>query len=443
MRTRVHVAADGFDRGEHLPQVPGDGDAVHRIGDLPAFHPEPRRAARVIAGDRVHALPHQLGDQQPAAHARHQRRQVAGVGGHLQVVHAAGIGGGLQPELARRIAAQHVARDPAALHQRRLAGGHALAVEGGRTEAARQERQFRDPEPVREHLGADAVEQEAGLAIQRAAADRADIGADQRTRHFRREQYRHLAGRQLPRLHPRQRALGGLAADGLGRLQVRLRQRDVVPMVALHAIAGSGDQRATDAVGGAALGAEEPVRVGVHADAGVGVGGRTVRIGDARVHVAAGGLAGQRGVDRARGVERARVPLVELADVARHQRRIRKARGGIFLGVARDRAGLGHGGGKAVLAQVGGAGTALALAEVHGHRDPAIAGRLHGFDLAHAHVDRKPGVLVAGDVGLAGARGARPVEHAGGDVGQALDALRAVVDEGGCGGGNDVQWLIL
>ena len=52
------------------PQVAGDGDPSHRKGDLAVLDPEPGRAARIIAGDAVDALPHQLGDEQPAAACR-------------------------------------------------------------------------------------------------------------------------------------------------------------------------------------------------------------------------------------------------------------------------------------------------------------------------------------------------------------------------------------
>ena len=90
----------------------------------------------------------------------------------------------------------------------------------------------------------------------------------------------------------------------------------------------------------------------------------------------------------------------------RHQFRIGEAGGGIVLGVARDRAGLLDGRGEAVLAQVGGAGAALALAEVHGDGDAAVARGFDRFHRAHAHVHLQAGVLGTADLGLVGA-GAR------------------------------------
>src|SRR6185503_7443831 len=45
-----HVAADGRDLLEHVAQVAGDGDFLHRIGDLAVFHPVAGGAARIVAG---------------------------------------------------------------------------------------------------------------------------------------------------------------------------------------------------------------------------------------------------------------------------------------------------------------------------------------------------------------------------------------------------------
>src|SRR5579883_1611015 len=50
-RTAIDIAADGENSREHLAQVAGDGDFVHRICDLAILDPKTGRAARVIAGD--------------------------------------------------------------------------------------------------------------------------------------------------------------------------------------------------------------------------------------------------------------------------------------------------------------------------------------------------------------------------------------------------------
>jgi hypothetical protein len=77
--------------------------------------------------------------------------------------------------------------------------------------------------------------------------------------------------------------------------------------------------------------------------------------------------------------------------------------------------------------QVGGAGAALALAEVDGDADAAVAGGLDRFHRAQAHIDVQPAVFAAADLGLAGAQLARARQQPLGDAGQALQAFQAVV----------------
>ena len=132
----VDVGADGHDVLEHVAQVAGDGDLVDRVDDAPALDPEAGGAARVVAGDVVDALPHQLGDEQAAAElAQHRRQVVAGLreaAGQAQVLRAAGMPGGLHAQLARRIARQEVA-----LHHPALDDGRAPACERPRRRRAR------------------------------------------------------------------------------------------------------------------------------------------------------------------------------------------------------------------------------------------------------------------------------------------------------------------
>src|SRR3546814_6787604 len=71
VRTRVDVAAHRLDVAEHRLEVAGDGDAVDGVRDRPVLDPEPGRAARVVTGDVVHPLPHQLGNQQAARSEEH------------------------------------------------------------------------------------------------------------------------------------------------------------------------------------------------------------------------------------------------------------------------------------------------------------------------------------------------------------------------------------
>ena len=195
---------------------------------------------------------------------------------------------------------------------------------------------------------------------------------------------------------------------------------------------------------GAALATDEAVRVRVDAEAGAAADRCAVRVADARVGVATGLFAGQRQVDRAVRVDLPRVPRIELGEIPvqlrpRHPFRVRQARGGIGLGMPGDRAGLVDGGLQAGFAQVRGAGAAAPAAEVDGHRDAAVAGRLHGFHLAHPHAGVQAALLRAGHLGLVGATGTGEREQPGRGVGQCVEAADAVV----VGGDGFVQWLIL
>ena len=91
--------------------------------------PESRGAARIIAGHAVDALPHQLGDEQAAIHQREHAVEVALAPAHDQVVRAARVARRPQPELARRIGAQHVAVEHAVRDELAIARRHALVVE--------------------------------------------------------------------------------------------------------------------------------------------------------------------------------------------------------------------------------------------------------------------------------------------------------------------------
>jgi hypothetical protein len=95
---------------EHIAQVAGDGDFLHRVGDAAVFDPEAAGATRIVASDVVHALTHQLGDEQAGAQlAQHLVEVVARprqARGQHQVVRAAGVAGGLHAQLARRVGAE-------------------------------------------------------------------------------------------------------------------------------------------------------------------------------------------------------------------------------------------------------------------------------------------------------------------------------------------------
>jgi hypothetical protein len=73
----------------------------------------------------------------------------------------------------------------------------------------------------------------------------------------------------------------------------------------------------------------------------------------------------------------------------------------------------------------------LRCAEVDGDGDAAVAGGLDGFHLAHAHVDGKPAVLAAADLGLAGTGGAGRSSRRCAIPVQPLQRSQAVVGESG------------
>src|SRR5580765_6147853 len=106
-----HVAADRGHALEDVAQVAGDGDLLHRVADLAAFHPVAGGAARIVAGDEVDAVAEQLGDQQPGAHLAQHAAEIELPRADHEIVGAAGVAGGLHAELARRVAAQEIARE--------------------------------------------------------------------------------------------------------------------------------------------------------------------------------------------------------------------------------------------------------------------------------------------------------------------------------------------
>ena len=175
------VVGGAGDVGQHVLQAAGDGDFLHGVGDLAVFHPEAGGAARVVAGEGVDALAHEFGNQQAAAHFA-QEFGLALVGmAEDEVVGAAGVGGGGQAELAGAVAAEEVALDDAVFNHKAGAGGDAFGIEGGAGQRFVQVRLFAQAEGGGEDLAADAVLQEAGLAVERAAAECAGEVADKAT----------------------------------------------------------------------------------------------------------------------------------------------------------------------------------------------------------------------------------------------------------------------
>src|SRR5262245_7452603 len=61
---QIDVRTDTRDVAVHLLQVAGDGDLVHRIREGASLDPEAARTTRIVACHAIHALPHELGDEQ-------------------------------------------------------------------------------------------------------------------------------------------------------------------------------------------------------------------------------------------------------------------------------------------------------------------------------------------------------------------------------------------
>ena len=57
------VGTDADDPKQHVLQVARDGDLADGVLDAPVTHQVTRGTVRVIAGDAVHTMPHQFGDQ--------------------------------------------------------------------------------------------------------------------------------------------------------------------------------------------------------------------------------------------------------------------------------------------------------------------------------------------------------------------------------------------
>jgi len=140
--------------------------------------------------------------------------------------------------------------------------------------SAQEVRALDQMDSARQHRLAQVIEQEGGAPVQRAPRHRAQQVPDQRARHFGRVQHRKAARRHRARRQPRHGPRGGALTHGFRRRQRVGVTVPVVPVVALHRLAFTCDQRKAQAVAGAALRAQKAVAVGRHEvrllDRGVG-----------------------------------------------------------------------------------------------------------------------------------------------------------------------------
>ena len=193
-RRRVDAAAElevgaRLERREHVDQVRGDGDFGDRLGDLAAADHEADRAAAVIAGDAVHALPDQLDDQHRFGKGREQFLAAALPGCHVEIARDWRAGAPPAPRAAWPVGAMPSCRaDALSAIQLLSTPPETSSCRDTRTPSPSNGRERRPRAPQRivddrhagaEHCGAELVLQEAGLARDRRAADRAGEMAEQ------------------------------------------------------------------------------------------------------------------------------------------------------------------------------------------------------------------------------------------------------------------------
>src|SRR5262245_22612613 len=99
------------------------------MDDLAALDPKPRGAARIVARDRVDALPEQLTDDKRLVAILDEILERARGRLHEQIVNAARVPGSSETEAPRRIARQHVALENTARDEAPLTRRDAFGIE--------------------------------------------------------------------------------------------------------------------------------------------------------------------------------------------------------------------------------------------------------------------------------------------------------------------------
>jgi hypothetical protein len=185
------------------------------------------------------------------------------------------------------------------------------------------------PEP---NSRSPSVAEEAGLARDRAAVDRAGEMADHRARHPPVEHDRHPLGLDLARIEPLDRALAGGAPDPFGRIEIGAVDHRGIVVVALHRGALARDRHRHHALAGAQIGAVKALAGHQHHAADPGRRRRPARLAHALDRERGGfGLLGALLQERHRrqiGIEQCaggRRELRRMARLARSGRRPRQA----------------------------------------------------------------------------------------------------------------------
>ncbi|MNE00026.1 hypothetical protein D3C80_924210 [compost metagenome] len=310
--------------------------------------------------------------------------------GDEQVVHAAGVGRARHTELAAGIGAKDVRHQLALFDERFGVGCQTITVERCAAHGTHQMRTFVDGQPLRKQLLPEGTLKEGRLAIQAAAGNRRQETAEQPPSQLCGKQHRHLASRHRTRAQTTRRSLCSALTDAYRVGEQIALAVYVVPVIALHLAIGLGDHHAAQAVPSRCVTADKAVAIAINAAALMGTEGGAVGVLDPAVGGKRRGFAGQGLFD---GLFRSDVPLVEqveIRNIARHQRGIRKARGFVFRSVFGNGQCSGDGFANRIRTAGRGAGRAFALPHVQGDAKPLVAVELNGFDFTLAHRSRQP-----------------------------------------------------
>ena len=100
----------------------------------------------------------------------------------IKIVRAASVARGLHTEFSRAVTAEEIAFDNAVADNETRPRGDAFGIKIGAAEGAGNMRLFAQAEEIGQNLFAYAVDQEAALAVERAAGQCADEVSDQTSR---------------------------------------------------------------------------------------------------------------------------------------------------------------------------------------------------------------------------------------------------------------------
>ncbi|EEZ76613.1 hypothetical protein NEILACOT_03302 [Neisseria lactamica ATCC 23970] len=305
----------------------------------------------------------------------------------IKVVRAAGVARGLHTEFARTVTAEEIAFDNAVLNYEARCGSNAFRIKIAAAERAGDVRFFAQVKEIGQDLFPYAVDQEAALAVERAAGERTDEVSDQTSRNGGIEEDGVAACRDAAAAESVQSAAGGGLTDGFGAVHIRMAAGGIVPVVALHSAFVGGNDAAGNAVVRALPVCGKTVGVAVNVLVMAGLHRRPFGVFDAAVRV-------QRCLFalfcQADGGFRIQIPFVVevgVADVFCHQLGVGKSGAIVFGGVAGDVDGGFDGVLQGFFGEIGSAGAAFAFADVNGNVQRFVLLELDLFDFAQAHAD--------------------------------------------------------